>query len=155
MRTTFFTCMFHPSDATKLVVKLSNQMAMTEFIPPHENVGWIIFIAFMIVIATGIIQLYLAFRRKRTENPPLPPPPPPPLPPPVEAPGHDELALALPDKIYILPTGHVYHINDKCFKGGKEYSLCKICKRKNDDAVHLHLENIIQGSATRRASSSH
>ena len=117
-------------------------------------IGWIIFFTIMTIIVTGIIQLYLAFKRKRTEIPPLPMPSPPPLPPPVEAPGHDVLALALPDKIYIFPTGHVYHTSEKCYKGGKEYNLCKICKRRNDEETHVHVENAIQGNAARRASSS-
>ena len=140
IRSAFFTSLFHAAEGTKLVVKGSNRMAMTEFIPPHENVGWIIFIPVMVVIATGIIQLYMAFRRKRTEVPP------PPLPPPVEEPGTSTTRLQLPDSIFVFPEGRVYHINKSCQDGGKEYSRCKLCNRKHQAVMAVLAENAAQSS---------
>jgi hypothetical protein len=118
---------------------------------PTEKFGWLIFAAILVVIITGIIQLYFAYKRNRVIAMP-------PLPPPAEGPGHDDFevtAQKLPEKVWVFPEGKAYHVSSTCQKGGKEYILCKICKRKNDECAHIDTENRMQGSASARSSSAH
>jgi len=145
----FFVCAMTTGAGAHQIVAVTKELVTNA--NPTEKSGWLIFAAIIIIIATGIIQFYFAYKRNRIIAPP-------PLPPPAERPGDDEPDLTifeLPEKVWVFPAGKAYHISSTCHAGGKEYALCKICKRKNDDCQHLDTENRMQGNSTARASSAH
>ena len=112
-----------------------------------------VFFAVLVIIITGTIQLSLAYRRNRKAREEIVPPPP--LPPPAGRPGQDNIEIILPPKIYVFPTGKVYHMSASCQNGGKEYVTCKLCMRQHEQDQAAIIEHRMQhgaGSSTRSAS---
>ena len=112
-----------------------------------------IFFANTVIIVTGIVQLYMAYQRHRKAREEIIPPTP--SPPPAERPGQDSVEIILPPKIYVFPTGRVYHISTSCQNGGKEYTTCKLCMKQHEQDRAAIVEHRMQhgaGSSTRSAS---